>query len=121
IDTCAECNAAIPGYYHSDVIAVANTPTPSYCIQCGTAYPWRAAAIENLQELLREGGLEADDIAAAERAIPDVIQETPKTESATIKLGRVLQKMGKPAYDVAIQVLSDLASETAKKTLGLPT
>jgi len=101
------------------VFLVASTPVPKHCINCGQPYPWQEAAIENLTDLLKESGLSDDQIAEAEKALPDVIQETPKTESASLKLGKVLRAMGKPAYDITIKVVSDLASETAKKTLGL--
>jgi hypothetical protein len=45
--------------------------------------------------------------------------ETPRTQIAALKLKRLLPKIGKTTYDVAIKVVSDVASETAKKTLGL--
>jgi hypothetical protein len=51
-------------------------------------------------------------------AFPDVLRDTPKTESATLKMKRLLGKMRKPLYDVAMKVVTDVASETAKKTLG---
>jgi len=120
IDRCQNCSTPIRGYRHMPgVFLVASTPVPKHCINCGQPYPWQEAAIENLTDLLKESGLSDDQIAEAEKALPDVIQETPKTESASLKLGKVLRAMGKPAYDITIKVVSDLASETAKKTLGL--
>src|ERR1700722_15543237 len=73
IDACPTCNTPIPGEYVSEgVISIGfTTPIPSYCTNCGTAYPWHQAAIDNLKEILREGDLSEQDIEAAESTLPD--------------------------------------------------
>jgi hypothetical protein len=110
----------IRGHYHvSGVFSLSKTPVPKHCIKCGGAYPWQEAAIQNLAEVLREGGLSEEDVAKAESSLPDVIADTPKTEGASLRLKRLLGTLGKPAYDIAVKVISDIASETAKKTMGL--
>lgn len=120
IDKCLGCGSSIRGKYHSPgVFAPRPVPVPAYCHGCGKPYPWQEAAIVNLKEVLREGDLSDDDIAAAEAALPDVLRDTPKSESAALRLNRIMSGLGKPAYDVAIKVVSDIASETAKKTMGL--
>jgi hypothetical protein len=45
--------------------------------------------------------------------------EAPRTQVAALKLKKLLGNLGKPAYDISIHVLSDLMSETAKKTFGM--
>jgi hypothetical protein len=92
---------------------------PAYCGACGTAYPWQLAAIENLTEIVRDGELSEGDVAEIQATLPDVLRETPKTQSASLKLNRLLGKLGKPTYDIALKVVTDIASETAKKTMGL--
>ncbi|MEJ0025501.1 MAG: DUF2321 domain-containing protein [Rhizomicrobium sp.] len=121
IMACEKCRTPIQGEYHvENVFAVGmNTPVPKYCTKCGSPYPWQEAAIENLKEALREGGLDSADIQAAELALPDIMHDTPKTELASLKFGRILKKLGKPVYEVAIKVVTDVASEAAKKALGL--
>ncbi|WP_313452003.1 DUF2321 domain-containing protein [Brevundimonas sp.] len=122
IDSCTRCNAPIKGdYVVEGVLSIGGypTPIPNYCENCGGAFPWQEAAIENLREILNEGDLSEADMTVFENAIPDVIRETPKTESASLRLKRVMGGLGKPVYDVAIKVVSDIASETAKKTMGL--
>lgn len=42
-----------------------------------------------------------------------------RTEVAALKLKKLLGKLGKPTYNFCIRVLSDLMSETAKKTFGV--
>jgi len=83
---------------------------PAYCGGCGKPYPWQESAIENLKGILQESELSAEDRKEI---------DTPKTESATLKMKRLLGKIRKPLYDVAIKVVTEVASETAKKTLGL--
>lgn len=120
ISACEKCNTPIRGHYHSPgVLSLAETPVPKYCFRCGTAYPWQVAALENLEGILKEGGLSEADMQEATIALPDVVQDTPKTQLASLKFKRLLGKLGKPIYDVAIKVVSDIASETAKKTMGL--
>jgi hypothetical protein len=73
---------------------------PKYCIKCGAAYPWQQ--VQDLEDVL-----------------PDILHDTPKTQSASLKLKRLLPKLGTVAYDIAIKVITDVASETAKKTMNL--
>jgi hypothetical protein len=121
IDNCPNCQAPIKGEYTVDSVMFIGgvTPIPAYCDNCGHPYPWQEAKIENLKEVCREGNLSEEDIAAVEASLPDVLRDTPRTESASLRVGRILKGLGKPVYDVAIKVVSDVASETAKKTLGL--
>ena len=119
ITACPECQALIQGYYHSPgVFSLSQTPVPNNCHACGTAYPWRqdalASAIEILQMELK--GQDAVDVTAL---VSVVAIDSPKAEVAALKLKNLMSKLGKPAYEVAIKVISDLASETAKKTLGM--
>jgi hypothetical protein len=92
---------------------------PKYCSYCGAAFPWQQSAIDNLTGIFRESDLSPQDIAIAEAALPDILQDTPKTESASLRLKRIMGKLGKPLYDISIKVVTDIASETAKKTIGL--
>jgi hypothetical protein len=61
----------------------------------------------------------AQDIQDVEGTLPDIVRDTTKTEGASLKLKRILGKLGKDVYSIAIKVVTDIASETAKKTLGI--
>jgi len=120
IDACASCDTKIRGYLHMEgFVDWTVPPVPKYCVNCGAAYPWQEAAIENLKGILEESELSSQDRQEIDSALPDILRDTPKTESASLKVKRILGKLGKPLYEVAIKVITDLASETAKKTLGL--
>lgn len=121
IDSCPSCENKIRGYRNIPrVIGFPDTPVPKYCIKCGTAYPWQQSSIDNLAEILRASELSPQDVEIIETALPYVLHDTPKTESSSLKVKRVLGKLGKPLYDISVKVITDIASETAKKTLGLP-
>lgn len=120
IDACQSCDVKIRGHRHFEGWAnLSRIPVPKYCINCGIAYPWQTAAIENLREILQESDLSSHDLQELDKALPDVLGDTPKTESASLKMKRIMGKLGKPLYEVAIKVVTDVASETAKKTMGL--
>jgi hypothetical protein len=118
--TCQHCNTPIRGYYHSEgIISLAEPPVPKYCHNCGKPYPWQAAAIESLKEALREGSLTDSDLSDAESAIPDIVHDTPRTGLASLKLKRVLSKIAKPVSDIAIKIVTEIATAEARKHLGL--
>lgn len=120
IMACQSCSAPIQGFHHmSGVIYVDRSEPPKYCVECGKPFPWQTAAIENLEEILRDDGISAADLEIVERSLADIVSDTPKTDSAVLKFKRILGKLSKPAYDLAIKVTTDLAAESAKKALGL--
>jgi hypothetical protein len=95
-------------------------PVPKYLCGCGAALPWQQSAIDAFHEILREGDISEQQVTEAEKAVPDIVQDGPRTELASLKLGKLLKSLQKPVYEVAIKVVSDIASETAKKSMGLP-
>ena len=97
---------------------ISSASAPNNCRSCGTAYPWRQDAIASAIEIIQME-MSQEDCTAAALLVAEVVIDTPRTEVSALKLGRMLSKLGKPAYDVAIKVMSDLASETAKKAMGL--
>jgi hypothetical protein len=111
INACQHCQTPIELQYLD--------ARPAYCGGCGKPHPWQESAIENLKGILQESELNAEDRQEIELALHDVLRDTPKTESASLRMKRLLGKMRKPLYDVAIKVVTDVASETAKKTLGV--
>ena len=116
IDVCPERNAPIQG--HLKGIISKSVKVPNNCQNCGTSYPWRQGAIANAIEVVQ---MEMDAAHAA--SVPDLVNmvtiEAPRTQVATLKLKKLLGKLGKPAYDISIHVLSDIMSETAKTTFGM--
>ena len=119
ITTCPQCQVTIQGHYNSPgILSGSEKSVPNNCHSCGTAYPWRQAAIASAIEVLQID-LEGKDAVDVAQLVTAIAIETPRTQVAALKLKLLLPKVGKATYDVAIKVISDVASETAKKTLGL--
>ncbi len=78
----------------------------------------REAQMARLIQIL-QSNLDPADAQAVAALVQNVAAESGFTERAEERLKAVLGKLGKAAYDVAIKVVSDVASETAKKILGL--
>ena len=119
ITTCQECETPIQGHYrNSGVFSSRGTAVPNNCHHCGIAYPWRreilAAAIEAVQL-----ELEGQDAAEAADLIRAVSIDSPRTEISALKLRKLLSKLSKPVYDVAIKVIADISAATAKSHLGI--
>jgi hypothetical protein len=62
------------------------------------------------------GDAVADEVA---KLVPDLTSDTPKAESAAMRLKPIFLRLGKVGSDVAIKIISDVASETVKKIFGL--
>ena len=119
ITECPRCATPIRGRYHNPgVLSVAQKPPPNNCHQCGSAFPWRIAEIAAVVEVLQMN-LEDEDAAKVPELVQQVATETPSTQVASLRLKNLLGKMGKAAYDISVKVVSDVASETAKKILRL--
>jgi hypothetical protein len=127
---CRDCGAAtisaypsyemaIMGDKHFDRGQVISIAIPKFCIYCGKEFPWQVAALVHLKALFSESELDESNQAALESSLPNIIRDTFMTESASLRVKKILGKIGKPVYDVAITEIADVASETAKKALGL--
>ncbi len=63
--------------------------------------------------------MDTADAASVPDLVKMVLIEAPRTEGSALKLKKLIGKMRQPTYDICINVLSDIMSETAKKTLGM--
>jgi len=68
---------------------------------------------------LLQAELDADDAASIPAVVKNVVVETGYSKRAAERLKTLLTKLGKPTYDVAIKIISDIGSATVKKILGL--
>jgi hypothetical protein len=81
----------------------------------------QSARLERMNALVRIfrsdlGDAEADEVA---KLVPELTSDTPKAKSAAMTLKPILLKLGRVGYDAAIKIITDVASETVKKMLGL--
>jgi hypothetical protein len=91
---------------------------PSYCYECGKAYPWteeKLNAAKDLAELL-------DELSEAEReqlkmSLDDLVADGPRTIVAQTRFKRILSKTGPEIATGFKDILVDVVSETVKKSL----
>lgn len=121
IDTCQKCKAPIRGYCHIEgVITMRSWKPPRHCHECGEAYPWT----ERRREALAAAIEELDELTETEReklreSIPDVIQETPKTETAVARFKKAIGQAGTVGGRLLSDVLTKVAAEVVVKSMGI--
>lgn len=119
ITACAVCNAPIRGYYHAPgVIGLFEYDNPSYCYNCGEAYPWTVASLEAAAELADElEGLSLEERQQLKDSFPDLVRDTPKAIVAETRFKKLMKKAGSEAYDGMKSILINVVSEAVKKSL----
>lgn len=118
---CQNCGAPIRGYYYvEDIIMFEPTDykKPYYCYKCGAPYPWTQKILDNAVELLSlDDELDSSSKELIKSAIPDLIVDTPTTPIAIAKYHKGIANAGQIIKGSLRQLLIDVISETAKKTL----
>ncbi len=122
INSCQNCGIEIRGeYVVPGVISVGggmSTP-PSFCHNCGKPYPWTEEKIKALNEAISLSQISEQEKEDFSKNIPDIVAETPRTNVAALKIKMIGAKVGKEIWSAARDILVDIASETAKKTMGI--
>ena len=122
INTCQVCNTPIRGYYEVEGIAFISVETPvapGYCHNCGKPYPWTEEKLKALQEIINLSDISQEDKDDFGRNLPDIVSDTPRTKVSALKLKMIGSKVSKEIWEVARGIFVDIASETAKKAMGL--
>ena len=121
ITECQNCKTPIRGDYHVDgVIAISGrAPTaPSFCHECGKAYPWTERKLEAAWELAEElEELSDGEKEKLKQSLNDLVRDTPKTEVAATRVKKMLSKVGKESFAAMKSILLDIATEAVKKSL----
>ncbi|MDM5277158.1 DUF2321 domain-containing protein [Paenibacillus silvae] len=119
ICTCENCGNAIQGELHVEgIIGFGDSTVPSYCKDCGTEFPWTKAKLEAAIELLKEDEeLSEEDIKNFENNIHDAMSEGPRTTLAATRIGKVFKKTSTFIGEGVRDIIVDVLSETAKKTI----
>jgi hypothetical protein len=78
----------------------------------------REQEMKELVRILRQN-LDGEDAVVAAVVVSKAMDAGPEAEAASHRLKSMLAKLGKPAYDIVVKIISDIGSATIKKTLGL--
>ena len=62
-------------------------------------------------------GLDAEERQLLKQSLDDLVTDSPKTEVAGLRFKQLVKKVGKESYDAVKTVVTDLVSESIKKTL----
>lgn len=119
---CPSCYSFIQGDYHVDGVSFVGqmAEVPICCHECGKPYPWIEKKIDAAKELIDElDELTHDEKEKLKLSLDDITTENPRNELASIRIKKILPKVGKPFLDVLVSTISSLAAETAKKFLGM--
>jgi len=65
-------------------------------------------------------GLDANDRRQLGQSLDDLVAESPKTDVASSQFKQIMKKVGKESYDLLKKVVTDLVSESIRKTLFGP-
>lgn len=122
ITACESCDSPIQGDYHVPGVVGfgGNREAPAFCHECGQTYPWTDGRISAAKEMALEAeGLNVEERELLAASIDDIVRETPRTDLAVSRFKRLLAKAGHGTANALHKAAVDIASEAAKKSLGL--
>lgn len=121
IHECPQCGVSIRGYcYVEGVITLSEWEPASHCYECGSPYPWVQRRSEALAEVVDElDELKPEERDRLKKSIPDILTDTPRTETAVHRFKKAAAKIGKTGGKLLTDVLSKVATEAVKSSMGL--
>jgi len=116
LTACPGCQHEIQGPYQGAFVS--QFRPPNFCRNCGRAYPWTERRLEAAKELIgQEQRLAPDEKAALETDIQDVTHDVPRTQAAAIRIKNALAKVPGALGSALRDIIVNVASEAAKKTI----
>jgi hypothetical protein len=117
---CPKCNKPIRGYYH--VPGVVNfcgpDPAPSFCAECGAAFPWTEGRLSAAREYIRElDRLDDTEKGLLSRSLDDLVRDTPNTTIAAQRFRKYAAKAGSFAVEGLKTIMIEVMVETAKRQI----
>ena len=121
IYACPKCNKPIPGYYRvAGVISSSTIELPGFCGECGAPFPWAETALSELHEIAKMvDGLSDEERDQLQAAIDELVKDTPRTERAALTMKTLAPKLGQEAWGAMRAILVSVATEAAKRGMGL--
>jgi hypothetical protein len=120
---CATCGASnISACQHCQAAIEVNYPggTPGYCGGCGRPFPWTETALSAAKEYTDElNQLSPEEKALLKGTFDDLTSDTARTPLAASRFRRFMGKIGPPAEGVLRKIVETVATEAAKKMVGL--
>jgi hypothetical protein len=92
---------------------------PAYCGRCGKPYPWTETALAAAKEFADELDLNPEDKTKLKATFDDLTVDTPRTELAVHRFKNFIRTIGPAAGDVLTKIMINVATEAAKKGMGM--
>ncbi len=121
ITACPDCRHEIQGPYQGAFVSNSDFQVPNFCRHCGKSYPWTERKLQAARELIEgEQALAADEKLSLQADINDITRDAPRTQPAAIRVKALLAKVPGAVGSALRDILVDVASEAAKKTILRP-
>ena len=119
IVACPSCGTSIRGsYYVPGFIGSENYTAPLFCYKCGEPFPWTVATLRAADDLADEmEGITDNEKESLKGSVRDLVRETPNTSVAETRFKKVMRKVGKESSEAMRSLLTDIVSETVRKTI----
>jgi len=111
LNACPQCQAPIEKRYPGVV--------PAYCGGCGKPFPWTEAALSAAKDFTDDLDLSAEEKSTLKGTFDDLTSDTARTPLAANRFRKIVNKIGPVAGGVLQKIIETVATEAAKKAMGL--
>jgi len=121
IDACPSCEWPIAGIGENAWMSgTGRYQPPKYCGECGNSFPWTETALAAATEFTDDlEMLNAEEKAALKATLEDLTIDSARTPLAASRFKRFMGKIGPVAGAVLQKIVETIATEAAKKSMGL--
>lgn len=117
LTTCPHCQMAIRGTYREGFNP--SYERPSYCRECGVAFPWMAERLATMRDLITASTAPKDDKDALLADLDAIAADTPRTQIVVMRMKKFLARASDEVVPAVRQIVVEVATSAAKKSLGL--
>jgi hypothetical protein len=120
ITQCESCKTPIRGAYHHDGLVLSSAPVRAerFCHHCGQSYPWAVRGLQAAKDLADElEGLDSKEREDLKKSLDELMKDSPSAEVAGFRFKKLMKKAGSGSIEVMKSVISDLLSETIRKSI----
>ncbi len=119
IEQCRNCEALIPGAHPGVIEPLGSIPVPSYCNQCGKAYPWTSKKIEKIKNAVwNSRELKKRDKTQIKNAL-EQLNRGEITDEKQITIFTEFRKLAPKLWSIVQPIFSDILASVIKKEIGL--
>ena len=121
INECQTCHWPIEGIGERAWMEGGGPYRPrKFCEECGTPFPWTETALSAAKEYTDDlDQLSAEEKNALKGTFDDLTSDTPRTPVAANRFKKFIAKVGPVAGSVLQKIVETVATEAAKKSMGL--